>query len=142
MSDLSSEVFQKKIADYSRGLNRFAEALELPKDTAQAYLDTSIHRFVFCYEMTWKNLRRLLRMRAVQVNSPVMTFREAVREQLISIEDKKIFEQMIVDRNMATHEYVELKAHEIYSRLPEYLRVFQKTAERMEKLYFNNELGL
>ncbi|MBI1326694.1 MAG: DUF86 domain-containing protein [Alphaproteobacteria bacterium] len=132
MPKLDKAVVEARLATYARALNTFNTALETKKDNEKLYLDASAHRFMYCYEMTWKLLRRFLRARDIDVNSPVMTFREAFAENWI--EDQKTFEQMITDRNIVTHEYFEDKAEEIYTRLPHYLQTMRKVHSTLEKL--------
>lgn len=140
MPKIDPEVFAERLATYRNALARFAEALALPKDAGKMYLDASAHRFVYCYELTWKSLRRMLRMREIQANSPVKTFREAYAEGWI--EEKTLYEAMIADRNIVTHEYFEEKAQEVYARLPNYLQEMQKLATRIEKIYAEEPSGI
>jgi nucleotidyltransferase substrate binding protein (TIGR01987 family) len=81
-----------------------------------------------------------LRLRGIQVNSPVLTFREAYQEKLI--DDKDIFKSMLEDRNAVTHEYFQQQAEEIYKRLPGYLKAMRKIYENIERIYRNNEITL
>jgi nucleotidyltransferase substrate binding protein (TIGR01987 family) len=140
MPKIDKAVFDERMRSYQNALSRFGEALAMPRDVGKIYLDASAHRFVYCYELTWKSLRRLLRMRDVKVNSPVMTFREAFHEGWIL--DKSTFERMIEDRNLVTHEYFEEKAIEIYTRLPEYLSVMKKLCASMQTIYDQEPEGL
>ena len=137
MSALDNEVMEAKLKEFSNALLRFEEALSMPKDTGLFYLDSAAHRFMLCYELTWKNLRRILKMRDLQVNSPVSTFREAYQEGFI--QDPQIFKQMIEDRNIVTHEYFQAKAEEVYTRLPGYLKAMREVAEAVERGYQKDE---
>ena len=140
MPKIDPEVIEAKLTEYTNALDRFEEALSLPKDHTLSYLDTSAHRFMLCFEVTWKNLRRILRLRGIQTNSPVSTFREAYQEQLI--DNKEIFKAMIEDRNLVTHEYFQIQAEEIYKKLPNYLQVMRKTYQTIENLYRNHAIEL
>lgn len=140
MPRIDPEVFQDRLQTYRNALKRFAVAMDMPHDEEMLYLDASAHRFVYCYELTWKSLRRLLRMRGIQANSPVMTFRHAYAEGWI--ENKPLYEKMIEDRNTVTHEYFEEKAKEIYQRLPDYLVEMQRLAVHIEQIYIKDQQGL
>jgi nucleotidyltransferase substrate binding protein (TIGR01987 family) len=140
MPKLDPEVFKERLETYRRALERFAAALAMPQDTEKFYLDTAAHRFIYCYELTWKSLRRMLRMRGIQANSPVMAFRHAYAEGWL--ENKALYEKMIEDRNIVTHEYFEEKAVEVYARLPNYLHEMQKLATRMEMIYSQEPDGI
>ena len=140
MPKIDKEVFYERLTTYRNALKKFETALALPKDEDKAYLDVSAHRFMYCYELTWKSLRRILRMRGVQANSPVLSFRSSYAEGWI--ENKKLYENMIDDRNTVTHEYFEEKAVEIYSRLPQYLAEMQLLSKKIEEIYLSEPDGI
>ncbi|MEI7668783.1 MAG: HI0074 family nucleotidyltransferase substrate-binding subunit [Pseudomonadota bacterium] len=140
MSELDKEVMEAKLLDFAKALERFSDALLLPKDTGFSYLDTSAHRFMLCYELTWKNLARFLSFRGIEAKSPVSVFREAYQEKLI--DNKEIFAEMVKDRNIVTHEYFQEKAEEIYIKLPTYLEAMRSVHNKIEYLYKNSEMGL
>lgn len=140
MPKIDKEIFYGKLAFYRKALETLANALKGSHDANKLYLDASAHRFIYCYELTWKNLRRLLRMRGVEVSSPVSTFRAAYSEGRIS--NKNLYEKMIEDRNIVTHEYFEEKAEEVYTRLPEYLTEMQRLSTQIEEIYKQEPAGI
>ncbi len=140
MQKIDKEIFYERLGAYRDALITFDKILAEPKDDNNMYLDASAHRFIYCYELTWKSLRRLLKMRGVIVNSPVSTFRNAFAEGWIS--DKKLYEQMIDDRNTVTHEYFYEKALDVYSRLPAYLAEMQKLSKKIEEIYNQEPDGI
>ncbi len=140
MQKIDKEVFYNRLQTYRKALETFEQALLLPEDAGKIYLDVSAHRFMYCYELTWKNLRRLLRAREIEASSPVSTFRSAFAEGWI--ENKKLYEKMIEDRNIVTHEYFEEKAVEIYSRLPAYLKEMKSLSQKIEVIYNNEPDGI
>lgn len=137
MSKLDKSVKISKLEEYNNALDRFARALQLPHDSELAYLDASAHRFMICYDLTWKILRRFLQTKGIEVNSPMETFRQSYQEQLI--DDKDIFKKMVEDRNIVTHEYFQEAAEGVYKRLPDYLKIMQNIYKKMRELYKNEE---
>ena len=140
MQKIDADVFYERLKTYRDALKKFESALALPHDEDKAYLDATAHRFMYCFELTWKSLRRMLRMRDVQVNSPVSAFRSAYAEGWI--ENKLLYEKMLDDRNTVTHEYFEEKAMEIYSRLPDYLAEMQVLSTKLTEIYINEPDGI
>lgn len=132
MAQNNPEILSALAENYRNALTRFEASLRMEKDEEFFYLDAAIHRFMICYELTWKGMRRILKARQVQVNSPVMTFRAAYAEGMIH--DKALFEQMIIDRNVATHEYYFERAVEVYSRLSGYHAAFMHFADAFPEL--------
>jgi nucleotidyltransferase substrate binding protein (TIGR01987 family) len=136
MQSIDKTVMENKLGEYVNTLDRFKEALDAPKDKHLLYLDAAVHRFIFCYELTWKNLRHFLRLRGIQANSPVMVFRGAFREKWI--DDEELFEKMVEDRNIVTHEYFQQKAEAVYSRLAGYYSAMHALHKKMA--IFHSEL--
>ena len=137
---IDKQVFYERLKTYHNALKKFESALTLPHDEDKAYLDAAAHRFMYCFELTWKSLRRMLRMRDIQANSPVSAFRGAYAEGWI--ENKALYEKMLDDRNTVTHEYFEEKAVEIYSRLPQYLAEMQNLSTKLKEIYINEPDGI
>ena len=108
--------------------NRLGDVLA--KDPAQddAYLDASIQRFEFTFELAWKCLKRFLEREGTQVQSP----REALVQAFLLgwLPDGDAFwVQMLQDRNRTSHTYHLNTALDIYSRLPAYLTAVRGLAE-------------
>lgn len=134
------EILRKKMISLSEALGRFSDVLETPLDSHDFILDAAIHRFQFCYDLTWKSLQRLLAIKGVRTHSPHSTFTEALREVLIS--ERIVWERIVKDRNSTTHEYDEFNAREVYSRLKTYLGIMHSALTAMqieiEKMSNNN----
>ncbi len=63
----------------------------------------AIQAFEFCFELSWKTMKRVLAQRGVQTNSPRDTFREAALNQLIS--DVNQWFIFLENRNLSSHTY-------------------------------------
>ena len=57
----------------------------------------AIQAFEFCFELSWKTIKRILSQKGVDVRSPRDAFREAATNNLI--DDPKIWFQFIEKRN-------------------------------------------
>jgi nucleotidyltransferase substrate binding protein (TIGR01987 family) len=68
------EPFQKAF----RKLKKFMETLETEQEKAGA-----IQAFEYCFELSWKIMKRLLQVRGRIANSPKETFRMAALENFI-----------------------------------------------------------
>lgn len=141
MPNIDPDVLEARFQDYRNVLMRFGRALVMPHDEEMIYLDASAHRFILAYELTWKALKRLLRVRGVKVNSPAQVFREAYAEGWIVATEREAFEKMMDDRNLVTHEYFEEKAKEIYVRLPGYHKAMVAVKDRLETMIANGEFN-
>ena len=92
----------------------------------------AIQRFEYCFELSWKFLKRTLSFRGIEVNSPRETFRTAAKEKLI--EDPKIWFDFIRLRNITVHTYNEGVANEIFAQLPNFLIEMTKLKTTLEQL--------
>ncbi|MBI2603219.1 MAG: nucleotidyltransferase substrate binding protein [Deltaproteobacteria bacterium] len=81
--------------------------------------DAAIQRFEFCFELSWKTMKRILDYRGIRVNSPREVFREAAREGLV--DDPKLWFEFLDSRNETVHTYNEATAEAIFRVLPNFL---------------------
>ena len=63
----------------------------------------TIQAFEYCFELSWKTMKRLLEERGVTTNSPKETFRAAALEGFISSTD--IWFEFLQKRNLTVHTY-------------------------------------
>ena len=82
---------RKKIEDYRQNLTT-------DKDKTAA-----IKAFEYCYELSWKMMKRILALRGKDVYSPRPIFREAALEQLI--DNPEVWFEFQMKRNLAVHTY-------------------------------------
>ncbi|OGV27215.1 MAG: hypothetical protein A3F18_07325 [Legionellales bacterium RIFCSPHIGHO2_12_FULL_37_14] len=76
----------------------------------------AIQAFEFCFELSWKTIKRILFQKGIDVRSPRDAFREAAANELIR--DPKIWFQFIEKRNLTSHTYQEATALEIEKIFP------------------------
>lgn len=122
----------ERAAEFRRAAERLGEALALSAGNPLG-TDASIQRFEFCIELAWKTLRDILaRDHGIEVASPKPALQEAFRVGLI--DDEALWLSMLRDRNLSSHTYREALAHEIFARLPGYLRVLKTFADAATSL--------
>jgi nucleotidyltransferase substrate binding protein (TIGR01987 family) len=78
----------------------------------------TIQAFEFCYELSWKMIKRVLYMEGIEVNSPRGAFREAARNGMI--EDVSLWFNFLEKRNKTVHTYNELILKEILEVIPKF----------------------
>ena len=109
---MTVERIHLKWEDYHRALGRLQTALEKDADTDDMYLDATIQRFEFCFELAWKLMKVVLEYEGSEVNSPRSTIREAWKQGLIA--DAEAWLDMMEKRNLSAHTYDEHSAWGIY----------------------------
>jgi nucleotidyltransferase substrate binding protein (TIGR01987 family) len=62
-----------------------------------------IKSFEYCFELSWKVMKRLLSERGIVVNSPKETFRQAAAEGFIN--DLDLWFDFLEKRNLTSHVY-------------------------------------
>lgn len=93
--------------------DQFHEALRIAKTDLEKA--GTIQYFEFTYELAWKTLRRILKNRGKDLNSPKTVFREAALEKLI--QSPELWFEFLDDRNETVHTYNKAVANSIFSDL-------------------------
>jgi len=91
-----------------------------------------IQAFEFCYELTWKILKKVLYQKGIQVNSPREVFRSAYAEKFIT--DIDIWFSFVEQRNLTVHVYNEDIANEIFASLPKFYDELTKLFDKLKEL--------
>ncbi len=76
----------------------------------------TIQAFEYCFELSWKIMKRLLEERGKIANSPREVFRMAALEGFI--QDPELWFDFIKKRNMTVHTYQENQAKEVLEICP------------------------
>ena len=111
-SVMTAEQIRLKAEDYHRALLRLQTALEKEADLDDMYLDATIQRFEFCFELAWKLMKAVLQYDGIEANSPRSCIRESWKQGLIP--DAQEWLEMMEKRNLSSHTYDENAAREIY----------------------------
>ena len=123
--------------NFNKSLEKFRIALEIEKEIKHQgfediYLDLIVKRFEFTYEMSWKALKRLLEFLGLEVNSPMLAFKEGFAQGIIK--DEAIWLDMIEQRNLTSHVYDEYQIKEILNKTAEYYLAFDELRKTIEKM--------
>ena len=104
MSEIFLSAWQKALSSLERALNQ-------PKN--EYTRDATIQRFEYCYELSWKSLKRYLKQHcAIEENNIKNLFRIALKQDLINnIENWFKYHE---SRNLTSHTYNEINAEEVY----------------------------
>ncbi len=129
-----------KLENLRKALGRLEDSLKKDPHEDDLYLDGTIQRFEFVFELSWKLMKGYLEYDGIEVNSPRGAFREAFKVELI--EDGTAWIKMMENRNRTSHTYNEDTAWEIYDKVKkEYIVLFQEFFKTIdEKIKFDNEI--
>lgn len=134
--DILTLRYQQLLKAYKALEKIFAKMQQLSITSSQiekeAYRDASIKRFEFCYELTWKYLKRYLETKfGIIERSPKTVVQECFKQKILSMNDTELFQKIIDDRNATSHIYDEKKASQISTRIPSYLKLFLKLSKQI-----------
>jgi nucleotidyltransferase substrate binding protein (TIGR01987 family) len=94
------------------------EILAQPKD--KFIVAGTIQNFEFTFELAWKAMQRLLKIRGVDAASPTQVLRAAKQEGLV--DSLEMWLEFLKARNLTVHTYNQKTAEEVYlqaSRFPD-----------------------
>lgn len=126
---------EDSLYNFTHALNKFISALNMENEIKEEgfgdiYLDLTIKRFEFTYEMCWKTLKRYLEFLGFEPKSPRATFKEAYAQGIIK--DENIWLEMIEQRNLSSHIYDEYEMSEIVSKADDYKNAFINLKKNIE----------
>ena len=114
----------KVFTQFDGALDRLGDVLREDVGANGAFLDASVKRFEFCFELCWKVLKRSLEVEGIGVGSPREAFRQAFKLGWLP-EGDDFWSRMIDDRNRTSHTYNIATANEVYAALPGYLGAYR-----------------
>lgn len=114
---MTKEQLLLKWEDYHKALHRLEIALTKTLDEDDLYLDATIQRFEFTFELAWKLMKAVLEYEGIEATSPRSSIREAWKQHLIGDAEKWL--DMQVKRNLFSHTYNEETAQDIYRHIKE-----------------------
>ncbi len=91
----------------------------------------AIQAFEFCYELSWKTMKKVLSFRGIEVSTPRDTFREAALAHLI--ENPRIWFDFIGKRKLTVHTYDQENVEAILSIFDLFSRELNALIENLEK---------
>lgn len=127
---MTKEQLRLKFEQYQRALQRLKAALKKEPDADEMYLDATIQRFEFCFELAWKLLKAVLFHEGIEVSSPRGSIREGWKQGLLEDAEEWLF--MLEKRSLAAHTYDEQTALLIYAAVKEkYFTMLAALAEEV-----------
>lgn len=130
---MTISVLEQNFKALGNALDRLKEALDAPPDEKRFVIDSTIHRFEFCFELFWKNFKNLVEQQGKEALSP----RQAISEAYIMkwFDDEKIWLNMLKDRKLMSHTYKEINANAIYKRIISYYPELRKTYDFLQNKF-------
>ena len=110
--EMTSERLNLKFVEYQKAVDKLKKAIEKNPELDDLYLDGTIQRFEFSYELSWKLIKDYLSYEGIEVSSPRSCIREGFKVGLI--QDPTQWLDMLEKRNLSSHTYNEMTAQEIY----------------------------
>jgi nucleotidyltransferase substrate binding protein (TIGR01987 family) len=126
--------------NFSNALDRLIIALDIEDEIKKEgfgdiYLDLTIKRFEFSYEMAWRALKRYLEFLGFEPKNPRVVFKEGYAQGILK--DENIWLNMIEHRNISSHIYDEYEIQEIVENAKNYKEAFlelkKEIAEGLKK---------
>lgn len=95
--------------------------------------DAIIQRFEFCYDLTWKFLKLVLKKKYyIETASPRSVFQECYHQGILTRDEVDELFDMIGARNETTHAYDEKMANIIAKRILVYRQELANLAKKLE----------
>lgn len=106
---------QMELENYQRAMKRLRVAVNSQPDANGIYLDATIQRFEFCFELAWKLMKAMLDYEGIEVSSPRGSIREGSKQSMIDSAEDWLY--MLEQRNICPHAYSESIAWDIYEKI-------------------------
>ena len=112
---MTAEQVKDKLANYVAALEKLRIAVEKDASDDDMYVDATVQRFEFCFELAWKLMKSYLEYEGISVNSPRSSIREGFKANLL--DDAAAWLDMLEQRNLASHTYDEAMAAKLYRNI-------------------------
>ena len=112
-------------------MDRLGEALAQPSSNP-LYIDGTIQRFEFCFDLTWKLAKAVGRLHGVDEQSPRQVLKAAFQQKWIK--DEATWTKMLEDRNLSSNTYREALAHELYGRIASHYSAMKDFRDQLENV--------
>ena len=126
---------KQRFENYKKSLNNLRNALDLKKERPLTELETQglLKTFEFTYELAWKTMKDFLEYNGiVGIVGGRNAFRGALQNGLIS--QGEIWQEMVDDRNLLTHDYDEKIAGRVAERVVAYAELLSNFKVKMQTL--------
>lgn len=122
--------------NFEKAIGRLEDALN-EDGTNSLYIDGTIYRFKFTFDLYWKTLKRLLEEEGIETKTPRDTLKQAYAVDWL--ENEQSWLQMLRDRNETSHVYDEEKARLRYEHIAGYFSEMNSTFNVLKEKYKDNE---
>lgn len=120
---MTNERIVLKFMEYQKAVGKLKVAIAKNPELDDLYLDGTIQRFEFAYELAWKLMKDYLIYEGIASSSPRSCIREGFKLGLIQEPEKWL--DMLEKRNLSSHTYNEMTANEIYQLIRDvYIHLF------------------
>ena len=106
---------QMEWEDYQRAMKRLRVAVNSQPDANGIYLDATIQRFEFCFDLAWKLMKAMLDYEGIEVSRPLGSIREGSKQSMIDSAEAWLY--MLEQRKICPHAYSESIAWDIYEKI-------------------------
>jgi len=89
-----------------------------------------IQSFEYCYELSWKIMKKVLNSEGLEVSTPKQVIREAGNAKII--DNVKLWIEFVNKRNLTVHTYNELVLKEIMEIMPKFKDELSKLIKELE----------
>ncbi len=89
-----------------------------------------IQSFEYCYELSWKIMKKVLYSEGLEVSTPKQVIREAGAAKII--DDVKLWIEFANKRNLTVHTYNELVLKDIMKIMPQFKEELSKLIKELE----------
>lgn len=144
MTAVDKEVIEKSFVRTGDALVRLKAILDTEPpaalDDSTLLRDAMIQRFEFCYELMWKLFRKIHLVRQLPAQNIRRPF-ECIAEAGAAgwLKDRELWERMMSDRNLTSHEYDEDAADVIARRVrEEYYPEMQRAYDYVKAHYIDS----
>ncbi len=101
----------------TKALQSLESVCEKAEPNNRIYIDATIQRFEFTFELFWKTLKVYFQENGLELLYPKEILQEAYADKILVHEE--LWLQMLFDRNLTSHTYHETLADEIFHRICE-----------------------
>ncbi|EAA25774.1 nucleotidyltransferase substrate binding protein [Rickettsia sibirica] len=114
-----------KLEKFRKAFMKLEDIYLKPTTEDRAYIDATIQRFEFTFELAWKFLKEYFSQKGTFLHYP----KEVIKEAFVAgiINDESLWIYMLTDRsNMISYTYDKKLADEIYNRIRTYVPELKK----------------
>lgn len=116
-----------QIAQLNQAVSTLAEAAAL--EPTQINKDATIQRFEYCFELAWKLMQSVARVKGTEVYNPRDSIRTAAQNNLI--DNAEIWFEFLKSRNTTVHIYNQEVANQVYQDAKRFLMEAQRFLENL-----------